>query len=122
MIDFQLNFLGINTTNFDKMLCFYTEVILLGIKYSKPRWAAFQTTGMKLELFSTEKITHPTSAKNPTQSPVFIGFETQNIQQALDWIKSKNIPIIENLVTHSWGKDFYFNDPDGNKIQIAQYI
>ena len=122
MIGFQLNFLGINTTNFDKMLRFYTEVMQLSIKYSKPGWAAFNTTGMKLELFSTDKIIHPTTAKNPTQSPVFIGFETQNIQEALDWIKSKHVPIIENLNSHRWGKDFYFNDPDGNMIQIAQYI
>lgn len=121
MSDFQLNFLGINTVNFDKMLHFYTKVMKLGIKHSKPGWAAFQTVGMKLELFSTDKITHPAKAKSPTQSPVFIGFETQNIEQSLDWIKSKNVLIIENLAAHSWGKDFYFNDPDGNIIQIAQY-
>ena len=122
MIDFQLNFLGINTVNFDKMLRFYTEVVQLGIKHSKPGWAAFKTTGMKLELFSTDKVTRPPTAKNSTQSPVFIGFETQNIQQALDWIRSKDVPIVDNLATHSWGKDFYFKDPDGNMIQIAQYI
>lgn len=121
MSDFQLNFLGINTANFDEMLRFYSEVMQLAIKHSKPGWAAFQTTGMKLELFSTDKVIQSGTAKKPTQAPIFIGFETKNIQQALNWIKSQNVTIIEDLANHSWGMDFYFNDPDGNIIQVAQY-
>lgn len=121
MSDFQLNFLGINTANFNEMLTFYTKVMQLAIKHSKSGWAAFQTSGMKLELFSTEKIDQPTLVKKPTHAPVFIGFEAKNIQLALSWIKSQNVLIIRDLATHRWGMDFYFNDPDGNIIQIAQY-
>lgn len=117
----QPNFLGLNTINFDEMLRFYTSVMQLAIKYSKPGWAAFQTTGMKLELFTTDKILYSTKVKNPTHAPIFIGFETKNIRQTLTWIKSQNVPIIEDLATHSWGIDFYINDPDGNIIQVAQY-
>lgn len=121
MPDFQLNFLGINTTNFEVMLRFYTQVMQLAIKHSKPGWAAFQTKGTKLELFETNKIDQSTASKNPTRAPVFIGFETKNIHQAFDWIRSQKIPIAKNLATHRWGLDFYFKDPDGNMIQIAQY-
>lgn len=96
------------------MLSFYTKVMHLGIKHSKPGWAAFQTTRTKLELFSTDKIVQPSST-------IFIGFETKNIEKSLDWIKSQNVAIIKDLANHSWGMDFYLNDPDGNTIQIAQY-
>ena len=71
MSDHTLNFLGINTTNFDEMLHFYTEMMKLEVKHSKTGWAAFQTTGMKLELFSTDKITNPISTENPSQVPTF---------------------------------------------------
>jgi len=121
MSDLTLNFLGIRTTNFSEMLHFYTEVMKLTVKHTKPGWAAFQTTGKKLELFSTDKITNPISTKNPSQVPTFIGFETKDIQQSLDWMKSKNVPIVEDMATHRWGIDFYITDPDGNLIQIAQY-
>lgn len=121
MLNPQPNFLGINTTNFDEMLHFYTIVMQLAIKHSKSGWAAFQTKGMKLELFSTDKILQPTKVKNPIHAPVFIGFETKNIQQTLTWVKSQKVPITINLATHSWGVDFYFKDPDGNIIQVAQY-
>ncbi len=121
MSNFQLTFLGINTTNFDAMLRFYNKTMKLDIKHSKPGWAAFQTTVMKLELFSTDKIAQPTKVENPTQTPIFIGFETENIHESLDWIKSQNVTIIKDTTSYSWGADFYFNDPDGNIIQIAQY-
>ncbi len=121
MSDFKLNFLGINTTNFDEMLRFYNKVMKLEIKHSKPGWVAFQTTNMKLELFSTDTITLSTSVKDPTNSPIFIGFESKDIHESLAWIKSQNITIIEEMSDHSWGIDFYFNDPDNNVIQIAQY-
>lgn len=121
MSDLTLNFLGINTTNFDEMLRFYTEVMKLEVKHSKPGWAAFQTIDVKLELFSTNKITNPLTTKDPSQTPNFIGFESKDIQHSLNWMKSKNVPIVENIATHSWGIDFYITDPDGNLLQIAQY-
>ena len=121
MSDLTLNFLGINTTNFDEMLRFYTEVMKLEVKHSKPGWVAFQTIGIKLELFSVDKITNPISTKNPAQAPNFIGFETKDIEQSLNWMKSKNVSIVEDIATHSWGIDFYITDPDANLIQIAQY-
>ena len=121
MSDLTINFLDINTTNFDEMLHFYTEVMKLEVKHSKPGWAAFQTIGIKLELFSTDKISNPISTKNPSQTPNFIGFETKDIQLSFDWMKSKNASIVEDIATHSWGIDFYITDPDANLIQIAQY-
>lgn len=121
MSDLTFNFVGINTTNFEEMFRFYTKVMKLEVKHSKPGWAAFHTEGIKLELFSTSKITNPISTNNPSQVPIFIGFETKNIQQSLYWMKSKNVSIVEDIAAHSWGMDFYFNDPDGNTIQIAQY-
>ena len=118
MNNLKLNFLGVYTNRFDESRRFYTEIIGLGVKHSKPGWVAFATGQLKFELFATDKSLTRIKA---SQEPVFIGFETQNIETSLKRIKSKNINIVEELASHSWGMDFYINDPDGNLVQIAQY-
>ena len=51
-MNFKPNFLGITVADFESSLQFYTEVLGIETKHSRPDWAAFRTTGMKFELFS----------------------------------------------------------------------
>ena len=52
-----------------------------------------------------------------------ISFETDDIEQAADWLKSRNIPILIGVTRKSWGGiDLYIADIDGNPIQIVQYV
>ncbi len=118
MSELKLNFLGVYSNKFEESFRFYTEALGLKVKHSKPVWAAFATGDMKFELFGTDK---NVSRTNADQEPVFIGLESKNIEDSLKWIKSKGTTIVEELASHSWGVDFYINDPDGNLIQIAEY-
>lgn len=248
-MNFKLNFLGVTVADFEQSYRFYAEVLRVEIKHSKPGWAAFQTTGMKFELFSggapaptdrswghgqairpsfhvadlksaisklrrngvtfvgdiektvlAERIefiapeeirwtlaraqNYPfaKSLRNPhigwvemkvhnlfeqqafytavmgmrpeaggndqvvfrqghgdpllilrpggqlvpamqnwRQIPLFVSFETKNIQRALTWLQSYNMSVLEDIATHRWGRDFFIRDIDGNPMQIVQY-
>ena len=52
-----------------------------------------------------------------------ISAETDNIETAAAWFKSKQIPILTEITRKHWGGiDFYITDSDGNLIQIVQYV
>jgi catechol 2,3-dioxygenase-like lactoylglutathione lyase family enzyme len=52
-----------------------------------------------------------------------ISFETKDIQEAADWLRSRQVPILIEITRKDWGGiDLYIADPDGNPIQIVQYV
>jgi catechol 2,3-dioxygenase-like lactoylglutathione lyase family enzyme len=49
--------------------------------------------------------------------------ETKDVQEAAAWLKSHNIPTLTEITRKDWGGiDLYIADPDGNPIQIVQYL
>jgi predicted enzyme related to lactoylglutathione lyase len=49
--------------------------------------------------------------------------ETDHIEEAAHWLKSRGVAILTEITRKTWGGiDFYIVDPDGNPIQIVQYI
>ena len=52
MVDLKLNFLGITVADFEPSYRFYTEVLGIEARHSKPDWTYLETTGMTFELFS----------------------------------------------------------------------
>jgi len=57
------------------------------------------------------------------QSPQFISFETDNIERATTYIKTHNVPIIQDVTREDWGGiDIYIKDVDGNPVQVVQYV
>ena len=57
------------------------------------------------------------------QSPHFISFETDDIEQAAAYLRTRNVPIIQDLTRKDWGGiDMYIKDADGNPVQVVQYV
>ena len=57
------------------------------------------------------------------QSPHFISFETDNIEQATAYMKTHNVPILQDVTREDWGGiDIYIKDLDGNPVQVVQYV
>ena len=47
----------------------------------------------------------------------------RSIQEAIDWLKDKNVDVIEGPVPRPaangvWGQSIYFRDPDGNLLEL----
>jgi predicted enzyme related to lactoylglutathione lyase len=56
-------------------------------------------------------------------APTFISFETDNIEHAADWIKSRAVPVLTDITHREWGGiDLIITDADGNPVQVVQYI
>lgn len=52
-----------------------------------------------------------------------ISFETDDIEGAAAWLKSRGVPILNEVAHRDWGGiDVYIADPDGNPIQVVQYV
>jgi catechol 2,3-dioxygenase-like lactoylglutathione lyase family enzyme len=52
-----------------------------------------------------------------------ISFETDDILEAADWLRSHQVPILIEITRKDWGGiDLYIADPDGNPIQVVQYL
>ena len=48
---------------------------------------------------------------------------SRSIQEAIDWLKEKNVDVIEGPVPRpaangAWGQSIYFRDPDGNLLEL----
>ena len=48
---------------------------------------------------------------------------SRSIQEAIDWLKEKNVDVIEGPVPRPaangvWGQSIYFRDPDGNLLEL----
>lgn len=49
--------------------------------------------------------------------------ETRDIQAAAAWLKAQGVTLLTEIAHKDWGGiDLYISDPDGNPIQIVQYL
>jgi len=52
-----------------------------------------------------------------------MSFETDDIEAAAAWLKSKHVPILIDITRKDWGGiDLYIADLDDNPIQVVEYI
>lgn len=55
--------------------------------------------------------------------PVWMSFETPDINEASAWLSSHDVPLLREIMSHDWaGKDFVIEDPEGNPIQVVEYL
>lgn len=55
--------------------------------------------------------------------PVWMSFETPDINEASAWLSSHGVPRLQEITSHDWaGKDIVIEDPEGNPIQVIEYL
>ena len=63
------------------------------------------------------------AVENRMQSPHFISFETDDIEQAAAYLRTRNVPIVQDVTRKDWGGiDMHIKDADGNPVQVVQYV
>ncbi len=110
-MDFKLNFLGVTVANFEESYRFYAETLGIEVKHFKPGWAAFQTTGMKFELFSGGPPAPPDRSWGHGQA-IRPSFQIANLKKIVDYLKNKGVAFIGDINKASWGEYIEFIAPD----------
>lgn len=108
---------------------FYTQVFGMVVDYETDRvihltqpngeaWLRIQVGGSSTSLQATQN--HP---KPALLFPIWISYETKDIQQANVWLQKQNATILHPITNHKdWGgTDIIIADIDGNAIQVVQY-
>ena len=103
-------------------LKFYSEIIGLEIA---ARFSA--APGTELAFLGTgdtqiELVFNAESTNAVVGDAVSFGFDVPSLDEALQMVKEKNIPIHSGPFTHPTVKFFFVQDPNGLKIQLKESI
>ncbi len=109
--------------NLERAKAFYEEVLELPlISYVKDKHVFFQAGTSVLLIFNPEdskyKISPPPHYGAGKQHFAFEVALTE-YTKAKEWIISKGIVITEEVTWAAGGKSFYFEDPEGNVLEIV---
>lgn len=109
--------------NLERARIFYEKVLELPlISYVKDKHVFFQAGASVLLIFNPEdskyKISPPAHYGSGKQHFAFEVALTE-YTKAKEWIISKGIVINEEVTWGAGGKSFYFEDPEGNVLEIV---
>jgi len=111
-------------SDMDRTIAFYRDVLGLTVLERKvsPRGShlAFLSVPNSQELI--ELCSFPASGPVHVQEDlVHLAFEVENLDQAIDDLKAKNVPVTDGPTLTSSGSRFIFIDaPDGYEIELIQ--
>lgn len=55
--------------------------------------------------------------------PVWMSFETPDVTESSARLNSHDVPVLREITSHDWaGKDIVIEDPEGNPIQVVEYL
>jgi predicted enzyme related to lactoylglutathione lyase len=121
-IDMRYNgiFITIATTNFDKLVNFYIQLLEQEPKKLIANvYAEFQISGFSLGIFKPKKDYEPEFAIN-TKSPLSLCLEVSNLENAIAHLQSLGYPPPGEIDIASHGQEIYAYDPDGNRLILHQ--
>jgi len=108
--------------DFEKSLNFYRDILGLSVKSQEGKFANFQLGETELAIFQKdEAVTMFPEEHMGKGGGTVMGFQVENLEEAVGQIKTKGVEIFEGPKTTPWGqKVAYFKDPDGNIWEISE--
>lgn len=109
--------------NLERARVFYEEVLELPlISYEKDKHIFFKAGTSVLLLFNPEDSRHkisPPAHYGSGKQHVAFEVPITEYTKAKEWILSKGIEITEEMTWAAGGKSFYFEDTEGNVLEIV---
>ncbi|PSB30750.1 VOC family protein [Chlorogloea sp. CCALA 695] len=113
-------FVTLATSNFDKLVSFYTEFWQQKPQiYRQNVYAEFQIAGLRLGIFQPDKSNNAEFA-NSRNSSISLCLEVEDLNSAIAHLTNISYPPSGEIVTASHGKEVYAYDPDGNRLILHQ--
>lgn len=118
MVDLKLNFLGITVADFEASYRFYTEVLGIEARHSKPDWAYLETTGMTFELFSGGVPPTPDRSWGRGQA-IRPSFQIADLRRTISDLRRKGVVFVGDIESTTWGERIEFIAPEGIRWTLA---
>ena len=116
MVDFsKVAGVVLYTSNMERAIAFYTEVLGLEVVESEPSFVTLQTKNVKLYLHLTKNSQELESdVKMPSPQ---VSFKVDDIDEAFNHLKQVKVNITREIVEYN-PRTYVFNfvDPDGNSL------
>lgn len=112
----------IASTNFDKLVGFYTDI--LGgqpQRYIPNVYAEYHIPGVQLGIFQP-KPAHENEFSNAAQSKISLCLEVNDLESAIQQLTALGYPPPGAITTASHGREVYAYDPDGNRIILHSWF
>ncbi|HTK03510.1 MAG TPA: VOC family protein [Alphaproteobacteria bacterium] len=108
--------------NFEKSFDFYKNILDLEINSKEGRFANFKLGETELAIFQKDEAVGMFPKKYIRNGGgAVIGFQTQDVKETVEKLKSKGIKIFEGPKKTAWGQTVaYFLDPDNNIWEISE--
>jgi lactoylglutathione lyase len=107
----------IAVSNLERSLAFYHEIIGLPIKQKRENWVELAKEGATV-------ILHPASTSINTgtsiENGIVIGLIVGDIESAVQELKSKNVSVYRDIVSHKAGKNCIVLDPDRYMVSLFE--
>ena len=127
-MDFKLNFLGVTVADFEPSYRFYTEVLGIEARHSKPDWAYLETTGMTFELFGIEsselsafqRAMLPTSDRSwGRRQTIRPSFQIAELESTVSDLRRKGVEFVGDIERTTWGERIEFIATEGFRWTLA---
>ena len=104
-------------SNLEKSTKFYNEIIGLPIKNRRENWVELAKQGATLILHPAIR---PINTGTSIENGIVIGLVVGDIESAIEELKSQNVPIYRDVVSHKAGKNAIVLDPDKYMVSLFE--
>ena len=104
-------------SNLEKSAKFYNEIIGLPIKNRRENWVELAKQGATLILHPAIR---PINTGTSIENGIVIGLVVGDIESAIEELKSQNVPIYRDVVSHKAGKNAIVLDPDKYMVSLFE--
>lgn len=108
--------------NFEKSFDFYKNKLGLEVNSNEGEFADFRLEGTSIAIFGKNEATAMFPKKYmKTGGGVVIAYQVDALDKEVTRLESVGIDIFEGPKETAWGqKVAYFNDPDGNILEVSE--
>ena len=104
-------------SNLEKSVQFYHEVIGLPIKQKRENWVELAKEGATVILHPASK---PINTGTSIDNGIVIGLIVGDIESAVRELRTKNVTVYRDIVSHKAGKNCIVLDPDKYMISLFE--
>jgi catechol 2,3-dioxygenase-like lactoylglutathione lyase family enzyme len=108
--------------NFEKSFDFYKNKLGLEVNSSEGEFADFKLVGTSLAIFGKSEATAMFPKKYmKSGGGIVIAYQVNSLNDEVERLKKIDVEIFEGPKETAWGqKVAYFNDPDGNILEVSE--